>query len=317
MTIQPPKRQVRQERVWRFFVLALCFVFSAGQVRGQAEVRAMFSADRGAPLIGEPIHLTLTVSVPVDAEVTLPTFSLDWPPFMVTSASDVRKITDDAARTTYEQDLIVILWKPGDYQTPETFVEYQLPDTPETFRLAIEPAFFAVPSVLNANDLTLRPLKPPESLPYISPVFIVAGCMVLIVAVMSMGRWARRRIFPRKVEKPADMTSRTLRELQRIGALALPPFRAYPLVGDTLRKYVEEQFCVPAGEMTTDELLAVLQSQPEFSGQQRRELRRILVQVDLVKFAKVQPETDSTKRLLQAVMQWVEDTAPEKQGVEP
>jgi hypothetical protein len=308
----------RQERIWIPFVVALFLILiSARDVQGQAEVLAAFSADRGAPLIGEPIRLTLTVSVPVGAEVTLPTFRLDWPPFMVTSAGDVRKIRDNAARTTYQQELIVILWKPGDYETPETFVDYRLLNSTETVRLTVEPAFFAVPSVLDSNDFTLRPLKPPESLPYVSPLFIAAGFMALIVAIVSVGRWASRRLIPQKVEKPGDMTSRTLRELQRIGTMALPPCRAYPLVGDTLRKYVEEQFHIPAEEMTTDELLSVMQSQSRFNEQQRRDLRRILERVDLVKFAKVQPETDSTKRLLQAVTQWVEAVAPEKSEGKP
>lgn len=282
----------------------------------QAAARAAFSADRGAPLIGEPIRLTLTVEVPAEAEVILPDFPLDWPPFMVTSVGEVQ-ITAAAARTTYQQELVVILWQPGDYQTPETFVEYRMPDSPESVRFSVERAFFVVPSVLNPDDLILRPLKSPESLPYVSPLFIAAGFAVVMAVIVGVGRWIRkRRLFLPVTEAASDTTTRTLHELQRIGAMALPPFRAYPMVGDTLRRYVEEQFDIPAEEMTTEELLSMLQSAPHFNEKRRRELRHILERVDLVKFAQYQPETDSTKRLLQAVTRWVEEVAPEKQEVE-
>lgn len=292
---------------WRLFILAMFLVMSAGNVRGQGSVIATFSADRGSPLIGEPIHLTLTVNVPLNTEVTLPKFPLDWPPLMVTSVGEVRVTTDDdLTRTTYQQDLIVILWKPGDYETPETLVEYRLPNSPETFRIAIKPTFFTVPSVLNPNDLTLRPLKPPVALPYLSPVTVVTAAVVAVAAAIGGARWLRRRRSSLVAATPTDMTSRTLRELQRIGALALPPFRAYALVGDVLRQYVEAQFHISVEELTTDELLAALQAQPELSDQHRRELRRILDRVDLVKFAQYQPEADAGKRLLQAAARWVE-----------
>ncbi len=300
---------------WRFTILTLFLVMSAGSVRGQGSVAATFTADRGSPLIGEPVRLTLTVNVPVYTEVTLPKFTLDWLPFMVTSVGEVRVSTDDAvARTTYQQDLIVILWKPGDYETPETFVDYRLSDSPETFRVSVEPAFFSVPSVLNPNDLTLRPLKPPLALPYLSPVLLLGILGVLVAAGLYGARWFKRQRQTWTAAVPADASSRTLNELQRIAGLALPAFRTYPLVGDALRRYVEAQFHVTVEDLTTAELLDALQTLPELNDQHRLELRRILDRVDLVKFAQYQPEADSTRKLLQAAARWVEHFSGAENG---
>ncbi|MBI5669792.1 MAG: hypothetical protein HZC41_17480 [Chloroflexi bacterium] len=262
--------------------------------------------NKGAPLIGEPVRVTLTIDAPADAVVMLPDFPLEWPPFMVTGVSPA-VVTEAGGRKTLHQEITAILWQIGDFETPETWIEYALSGSPESFRIAVEPAFFTVPSVLNPNDLTLRPLKPPLALPYVSPWLLLGSTLILVGAAFGAGRWLRRRRTVHTVQMPEDVVSRTLRELQ--GISTLPASRAYPLVGDALRKYVEEQAGVPAEEMTTEELLAALQAQPRFGEPHRHELRRILERVDLVKFAQYQPEADSTRKLVQAAARWIETTA--------
>jgi hypothetical protein len=81
-------------------------------VYGQEDVSANFVAELGAPLIGQPIDLVLTINVPADATVTLPTFTADWPPFMIREIGEV-SVSTNAGRTTYQQHLSVILWRPG------------------------------------------------------------------------------------------------------------------------------------------------------------------------------------------------------------
>ncbi len=293
--------------------MLLVMAVMAERGSAQAEVRAWFSVTNGSPLVGEPVQLTLTVEAPASAAVTLPEFSLDWPPLMVTGVSPVQ-ITESGGRKIYRQEMTVILWQPGDYQTPVTLVTYAVSDIPEGFRIAVEPAFFSVPSVLNPNDLTLRPLKPPLVLPYLPPVLFLGILGILGVAGLYGARWFKRRQLAAVAEAPLDAISRTLRELQRIETLALPAFRTYPLVGDALRQYVEAQFHIAAEELTTAELLDMLQTLPELNDQHRLELLRILDRVDLVKFAQYQPEADSTRRLLQAAARWVEHFSGAENG---
>lgn len=304
MTCQPPGRQ---NKVVGFLVLLMFLVSGVGNVRGQDEVRATFSADRGAPLIGEPVRLMLTIDAPADTAVTLPDFPLDWPPFMVTAVS-LAQMTGSGGRRIYRQEISVILWHPGDHQTPEMFIEYVVAGSTETLRIAIEPASFTVPSVLDPDKLTLRPLKPLLTLPYVSPLVVLAGAAGVIGAAFGAGRWLKQhRAAVALAPAPGDNASRVLRELQRFASL--PAFRAYPLIGDALRHYVEEQAGVPAEEMTTDELLTALAAGPRFTEQHRLELRRILERVDLVKFAQYQPAAEATRKLVQAAARWIESTA--------
>src|SRR5436190_17326755 len=101
---------------WLICITLMILLASRLTARGQEDVSANFTAELGAPLIGQPIDLVLTVNAPADATVTLPTFGTDWPPFAVRQIGEVN-VSTNAGRTTYQQHLSVILWRPGDYQT--------------------------------------------------------------------------------------------------------------------------------------------------------------------------------------------------------
>jgi hypothetical protein len=279
--------------------------------RAQMPVTARFEAAPGSPLIGEPATLTLVVEAPAEAEVTLPQITADWPPFEVRAAGEVEKTMRDG-RVVYRQSFTVILWTPGDYRTPETFVEYRLPPDGENQRASVEPAFFTVPSVIEPNDLVLRPLKPLEMLPYISPWMILAAGGAVAAGGLSLARRLNRR----RAQKPAggqllDVTGRTLDELRRVRGLVLPAAEVYIWAGECLRGYLEERFKVATRELTTEELLAALQSRSALTPRQNQELRRILDQIDLVKFARFRPAPDSTQGLLQRISRWVVGTSSE------
>ncbi|HEX2909028.1 MAG TPA: hypothetical protein VHO69_19300 [Phototrophicaceae bacterium] len=296
-------------------IVAVCLSALMGLVipgQAQAEVRAAFTANQGSPLIGEPVQLTLTVAAPADAVVTLPTFALDWPPLMVTNVGKVSQTTS-GGQTLYRLELTVILWQPGDYQTPETFVEYRRPNSSKTFRQVVEPAFFAVPSVLKPDDLALRPLKPPAALPYVAPWLVLVGGGGVAVVGIGVGVWLRKR--RRRVpaaEMSGDLTAMTLRELRRLETL--PASRAYDLLGEALRKYIEARFGVSAGELTSAELLTALSAHPQLNEGQWRDLKRILEHLDLVKFAQLRPEANAMPRLIRAA-QWVENTSRQEKAV--
>jgi hypothetical protein len=166
---------------WLICCIAVLLVFTSRlTARGQEDVSAKFTAELGAPLIGQPIDLVLTVNAPADATVTLPTFATDWPPFAILKIGEVTTSTN-AGRTTYQQHLTVILWRPGDYQTPPTQITYQLTNAPQPQQIDVQPAYFAVKTVLNPDDLNLRPLKPPVSMFYISPFYILLVTLALVL----------------------------------------------------------------------------------------------------------------------------------------
>lgn len=282
--------------------LLLFFLILMSQPVQGLDGAARFSANAGSPLVGEPIELTLSATIPAGAIIiSWPEFPHDWPPF------DVRNVGElNSGTTEYRQNLTVILWIPGEYRTPETTITYQLAEDAETQTLVVEPAFFSVPSVLDSQDTTLRPFKAQISLPYISPLVIAAGSVVLgalaFVALRRL-RSVRAAVLRRTVDEDGlgPAAREALAELRRIAACGLPPEQLYASTADCLRMFIHVQMATPALDMTTAELMESLRLPAVL----QRELQRILEQADLVKFARYQPSGETAVKYLAVVEKWV------------
>ncbi len=237
-----------------------------------------------------------------------PDFPEEWSPFTVRAVGEKEIVSSDSGQTI-RQILTVILWQPGDYETPGLTLDYQLEGQTETRQIIAEKAFFSVPSVLESEDLTLRPLKPPVSLPYVSPLLVLAAAAGFVIAVFA-GRpwWHRSTVGLRQVVVASDLHPAAQAALTRIRRAADNPQAAesYRVAADALRGYVGQRFGLPAPEWTTGELVAALETHPELALRRLRELGHMLEQADLVKFAAVQPRMKAAQRLLGAAYQWIE-----------
>ncbi len=290
--------------------LLLCFLILLAQpVSAQDGGTARFSTNVGAPLVGEPIELTLTATIPAGTIIiSWPEFPTEWQPFEVQNVGEL-----SIGATEYRQNLTVILWIPGEYQTPETTITYQLAENAEAQTLVVEPVFFSVPSVLDSQDTALRPFKAQISLPYISPLVIAAGAFGVVIAAFFAFRRLRSLravVLKRTVEEDGlgAAARAALAELRRIASRGLPPEQLYAEAADCLRGYVHDEMNVAARDMTTAELMESLHL-PDVL---QRELQRILEQADLVKFARYQPSGETAQKYLDVVGKWVR-TADQKE----
>ena len=84
----------------------------------------------------------------------------------------------------------------------------------------------------------------------------------------------------------------------------------YTELTDILRKYLEGRFGINAMEMTSTQILAELEREPEISRHQDL-MRRILDTADFVKFANSRPMPDDNVRAWQNARDFVEDTKPQ------
>jgi hypothetical protein len=301
---------------WCLWLFCFWILLSGAQTAAQSDIEVFFTADIGSPLIGQPIDLLFTVQVPDGTEVNLPVFPTDWPPFMIQNISEVSTTTSNGI-TIHSQHLIVSLWRPGEYQTPETLVEYQLPNSTETRQIPAQPAYFDVKSILDANDLKLRPLKPPVSMFYIPP--LVVGLGVLTLGAVGAFVWSKRNRFiisrlatnPNKLHPAAQAA---LSEIKRIDNANNASPNAYAVVSDALRRYLLGRFGVRAIDMTSQELMVDLSQGQDLSERRQRELVNLLEQADLVKFAGIQPSSKFTDKLLNVAYGWV--MAVEQESIE-
>ncbi len=167
----------------RWLIAGCALILASGMVQSQeSAATAQFSAANQAPLVGEPVRLTLTAAFTSGAAmVEWPDFPDQWTMFEVRGVSELN-IAEQNGTLEYRQDITVVLWEPGDYSTPETVIVYS--DLNGTLAELFVPALpFSVPSVLS-SDLSLRPLKPLTFLFYIPPALIVTLVFALLLAVI-------------------------------------------------------------------------------------------------------------------------------------
>lgn len=276
------------------------------------QITAAFVPDNSAPLIGQPFKLALVVKAPKEAIITLPDLSADFPPFMVKEVGEVvASIEGDQA--VYQQILTVVLWRPGQYETPGLFVQYQFPETTEIFNLPVEKVAITVPSVLQEGDTDLRPLKPQIYLPYLSPWIIMAVIALALLIVFALRYLVKSRLLKLPASRALPAASQSpgmaaMQELRRIRGQELPPEKMFPQVADCLRLYLERRFDIPAPDMTTLELMLRLHTNSLLPDRRRRELQHLLERADLVKFARIQPEQHVSHRFVEVAYKWVETT---------
>lgn len=295
-----------------FFILLLSGMVLISSTFAQDEtlVTARFTTSNPRPLTGEVFTLELTINVPSGNELAeLPTFpeSGAWGDFEIVALDEVEVSPLTDGTVVYHQVLTVRLWQPRDYNTPETFVGYRLTGFNDIQRIPVRQEQITVPTVLDFEDLTLRPFKPLIYLPYLSPWVVVAG-VILVGAVAGFGyRWWQRR--PKRLPaaeraaSPGEIALQKLASLKTKTSEENSPAAQYTQVAAMMREYVQGQYGV--GELTTAELTEQLREYlPE---KMLTDLGRILTEADLVKFAgaEAQPDAEIARRLTEAARRWI------------
>lgn len=241
---------------------------------------ARFSASTLEPLTGEPFEITLSVDVPQGITLTgWPEIPAEWGPFEVIAAHEPLVDTRSDGLQVYAQTFTVRAWRPGDAETPETIITYE-PSPGLTLRVPVRAERVLIPTVLDFNDLTLRPLRPPLDLFYVPIEIVAALAGVLGVAVVAGARVYRRRALQ---ERPLpEATPRERLESVLAAADLLDPADQLALTADALRAYAAARFNVGDG-LTTGELLDALTGRlPDGA---LVWLQQVLAHADAVKFS--------------------------------
>ncbi len=277
-------------------------------------ISAEFNTSSLTPLIGEPITMSLAVETPENVLVVAwPEFEEQWGDFVVLSTTERTAETGENGITIYIQTMDLRLWRTGDTRTPETFVTYQSLEDNETFSVPVRPLFFTVPSVLETTDLnqlSLKPYSPLISMFYI-PLWVIVGSGVLLIAVgFGIFKWWQkwRSILGRHHEESIPPLERILNLLSAIPSKSITPLEAYSLIVNELRQYLAHTYAEITLDMIHEEIIEHL-SQNQHSDQlQLDDLRRILDQGTLVKYASVMPSEQNTERLIEVTRRWLSET---------
>ena len=165
----------------------------------------------------------------------------------------------------------------------------------DTTRLQTGTATLPVRSVLPSAETELLPPTSPE--PFPSPWLAWALFALGALALLALLVWAWRRfrgdsapLIPRPAPYPEA--------IQRLDVLSLPTennaIKAYYIeLADVLRTYLARTLHLPALELTTRELTAILQNDSRVPPEAVKATRGTLRLADLVKFADLRPDADT------------------------
>lgn len=143
---------------------------------------------------------------------------------------------------------------------------------------------------------------------YLLAIMLIAGGVAGYLLVTKKGRAA---ILPaKKPVPPYELAMRQLNELKEQHLCENGQEREfYTRLTEILRDYLARRFGINAMEMTSSQIVSVLESNAE-TKLPNRYMKQILEIADFVKFAKVRPLPDDNVKAFSSAMQFVEDTRP-------
>ena len=287
---------------------------------GQVQVESRL--DSMEILIGEQVHLTLSVAMQQGQKVEMPTYQYSQyitpgVEVLEMSAADTSELDNGMVRvckqytlTSFDENL---------YYIPPMKVRVAGKDY-ETKSLALKVLTLPVDTLHPEN---FYPPKDVQDNPFLwsewSPLFWLSLLVLLLLALvfyLSIRLKDNKPIIARvRIVKKVLPHQRAMKEIEKIKEAHLSSSEDqkgyYTRLTDTLRKYIEERFGFNAMEMTSSEIIERLQQADD--KQMIDELRELFLTADLVKFAKYTTLINENDANLVHAVEFINTTKQENQ----
>ena len=153
------------------------------------------------------------------------------------------------------------------------------------------------------------PIRPPEPPPW--PRWPLGAAAAILLAGLAVVVW---RLMRRRKPAPVPLSAPqwALRELDRLEALGLPAKGEinlyHTLLSDTVRRYLERRFQLPASHQTTAEFFQAVEGSDQLTPAQRELLRELFERCDLAKFARAVPSPEECAAVAALARSFIADT---------
>jgi oxygen tolerance protein BatD len=279
-------------------------------------VTVSLAVDRRAVTVGDPITITLTVHRPQKAEIVSfdPDRSLDALTLLDRKEGSPRTLPDGSVEEV--RTLTLAAYETGHKEIPAITVVYRDAAGREG-RVATAPVGIDIASVLTAGQTEPADIKPPWSMParMIWP-WVAAGALLLLALAWFLW-WRRRRRRAEPSALPAPVVPKrpaheiAYEELERLLAsdrLARGAIKEFYIeLAEIVRRYLEACYGIDTFERTTGEIVDALLA-ARVSVKPVAMTGDLLQACDLVKFAKYRPESEETRRAVEAAYRLVDET---------
>jgi len=278
-----------------------------------SQTSASASIDRNEIRIGEPIQLKLSLSLSSSNEKFI------WPSFKDTITKDIEIIEFskiDTNQNVIQQTFKISVYDSGQFVLPPIkFLNYS--DTSKFVQTnTILITVHTVPT--DTSETSIKDIKPifeePFNFKWYMPLIIKSLIAILILAIIIyfIYKYFFKKKEIKKEEKPKlppDVVA--LEKLQKIKEEEIwkegKIKEYYSAVADTIREYLEGRYNIQALEQTTFETLQALRFRA-IANSSKEKIKYILELSDLVKFAKFIPVENDHKEILQAAIDFVNET---------
>jgi len=265
--------------------------------------------------IGEQFHLDIEILQPSDVNIIFPEIKDTLISRIEVLESYPRDTIAEGENLKISQRHRLSSFDSGFYEIPP--LRFHIQSGQWSDSIESNPLYLLVHSV--AVDSTIYDVKAPIHMPlsFLEIFPFIAGGLALVAAVYFIVRYLRRRkkkkgLFkPDRPEDPAHVVA--LRELDRLREEKLwqhSEFKPYyTRLTDTIRRYMERRYNIPAMEMTSYEILDNWKRSERPDDDLSAKLYRLLNLADLVKFAKEKPLASDNEENLDRAYEFVKKTA--------
>jgi len=281
------------------------------------EVKVAAKLEKASILMGDQTVLRLNASVPKGTELSFPLLADTLSSkVLIVSAGRTDTAMDKGGARLLSRSYVITAFEPGVQVVPA--LTFRSGDkTFATEALPLEVKGVAVDTTKAVYDIKQPMVVSYTMIDWLQDNWhwLVIGLAILVLLVVS---WIYRKKLMREKpvvvqkaepEKPAH--ERALEQLKVLDGRNLwqqGEVKGYYIeLTEIIRLYLERRYGIHAQEQTTDEILKSLEGK-ELPGASRTSLRELLVQADLVKFAKAVPVGAENVLSMQWAVRFVEDT---------
>lgn len=291
-----------------FFILVM---LQGNVVFGQDLPDATLETQNLSPLIGEPFRLSVRVEAPIGYTVQfddVPVVGEDWEDFSVLAIGEPTQENFDN-RQIHVLPIDAVVWRWGEVVTPNVSVLVVSSDATDSQRIVANPVYLTVPTTLDEEpQLRVRRIVIMwRALPrWAWALFVVSLFGLGLLMLRGIYRqWQVGQLQTELEDKLREgIGERTLQTLKRLPVDAPHQEAQIAAMGDSLRLYVIERF---AGheDMTNYELAIYLAKTKKIPAKRLQELRYLLSQSELAKFAP-QQSASLNPAMIELAIRWVE-----------
>lgn len=286
---------------------------------GYLPVRSQFvelrtQLDTNQIRIGEQFHLDIDVWQPAGISVMFPEIRDTLMAGVEVLLAFPRDTMTEDDNLKISQRYLLTSFDSGFYEIPP--LKFHIRSGEWSDSMESNPIYLLVHSV--AVDSTIYDVKAPIHMPvsFLEVFPFVMGGLALAAAVFLTLRYLRRRkkrkgvFIPDRPADPAHVIA--LRELDRLREEKLwqkGEFKSYyTRLTETIRRYMERRYNIPAMEMTSYEILDTWKQGERPDEDLAGKLNRLLNLADLVKFAKEKPLASDNEENLDRAYEFVNKT---------